>query len=213
MKKLLTSVLLLASLLGFSQGFDKSVGTLNIQAMIGYQGEEPRYYNYWDGSHNWGGQPSNTSSSLVPGVMVSYDFGVHDLISVAPYFYFQHTQYKGTFYDVQTPGWANYYDNYKTSVNHFGFGARGLFHYGNLINGLSDIDQLDLYGGLALGSILKTYNHSTDSGREYFDTASEFIFAYDVFAGARWFFTDSFGANAEVGFGTSFARLGVTFKM
>lgn len=211
MKNVVLGLISLISVVAFGQGFDQSAKTLNLQVMLGYQASQPNYNNYYWGN-NWG-YNNTSSSSFLPGVMVSYDLGVHELISVAPYFYFQHSRYEGSFYNVSIPGYPSSVDNYKTGVNHFGFGARGLFHYGNMINGMSDITQLDLYGGLGIGSTLKTYSHDTDSGHDYFDTGAKFDFEYDIFAGARWYFSETFSANAEVGFGTSIGRLGITLKM
>lgn len=188
MKKIiLTTVIAFSALVGFAQGFSKDDGTLNFQI---YGGSAGTYY------------------TTLPGLMVSYDIGVHDLISVAPYAYFQHSSYKYTY-------WNGAVD--KNTSNNFGFGARGLFHYGNLIKGIKT-DQLDLYGGLALGLDVATYKWKYDS--DYYranglaipkSSSSASGLGWDVFAGARWYFSDAFAVNAEVS-AWSWWKIGVTFK-
>lgn len=201
MKKLLLSVVITFSVLtSFSQAYDQADGTLNVQIMPGYV-------------YNPGGGYSNRLA--LPAVMVSYDIGVHELVSIAPYAYYQHSSYK---YESSYWNGVNQvsYTN-KTAYNNFGFGVRGLFHFGNMIEPLSDIDQLDIYGGLGLGFALRTYRNDYDSNyNDYYDdkeTGSDFDFEYDVFAGARWYFSDAFAVNAEVGYGTTVGKIGVTFKM
>ena len=92
MKKiLLSTALVISSLLGYSQAYDEEVKTLNIQMLAGYS------YNPSSGYNN---------SMVLPGVMLSYDIGVHEFISVAPYFYFQHSNYE---YDYNNNNWNNGY--------------------------------------------------------------------------------------------------------
>ena len=38
-------------------------------------------------------------------------------------------------------------------------------------------------------------------------------FGYNVFIGARYFFTDKIGAFAELGYGISYTTLGATFRL
>ena len=98
------------------------------------------------------------------------------------------------FKSVKFPDWVKY--------NYFVFGARGTFHYA-LVN------KLDTYGGLHLGYDYcnvkwighDSYNHGGASG-----------FSYGFFVGGRYYFTDSIGAYAELGYGYAILNLGVSFK-
>ena len=204
MKKTLLSIIVTFTLLsGFSQAFDQADGTLNLQIMPGYA--------YDPGSNSY-----NTSKTVLPALMVSYDFGVHELISVAPYAYFQHSSYSYDYNNWNNGNWGS--NHYKSEVkyNNLGFGARGLFHFGNMINGLN-VEKLDLYGGLALGFATRFKSEERDYYNNIYTDetvkSNSFDFEYDVFAGARWYFSEAFAVNAEVGFGTSIAKIGVTFKM
>ncbi len=83
-------------------------------------------------------------------------------------------------------------------------GARGALHYAFL-------DKLDTYTGLMLGynivSFKWTGNYSSWLGSS---AGSEFTWAW--FVGARYYFTDSFAAFAELGYGVAILNLGVSLK-
>jgi hypothetical protein len=89
--------------------------------------------------------------------------------------------------------------------------AIGNFHFYQLIADKSGksihADKLDVYAGINLGAGLAI-------GTGYFGGSSlgaAVIVGPQV--GARYYFTDKFGVNAEVGFGKSFLSAGVTFKL
>lgn len=77
-------------------------------------------------------------------------------------------------------------------------GARGAVHY-------NFVDKLDTYAGLMLG-------YSRASVKVLGVSASTGAFGWSTFIGARYFFTPSIGAFAELGYGTSALEAGVTFK-
>lgn len=75
--------------------------------------------------------------------------------------------------------------------------------------GLNITDSFEVHVGVATGFGLNHYKY-VDGGDSY----SDFYFANSEFAGLRFFFTDSFGLSAEVGYTTRmpYARVGVAFK-
>lgn len=97
-------------------------------------------------------------------------------------------------------------DGYSAKWNYFIIGARGAYHY----NGLTNVPELDLYGGLMLSYNIVKY--SSDLDDNYFGKSYGSGIGLTGFAGARWFFSDNFGAYAELGYGVSILNVGATFK-
>jgi hypothetical protein len=87
----------------------------------------------------------------------------------------------------------------------FIIGARGSYHFTELV------DNLDLYGGVVLGAKIVSAKEFGDfGGINYSANASGVL--YDVFAGARYYFTDNLAAMGELGYGIAWLKLGVSFK-
>lgn len=125
---------------------------------------------------------------FVPGGTVNVDIGVHDYVSVGPYV-----------------GFAG-----RDGFRNIAFGARGNFHFGNLIyekKGTEVFEKLDLYYSLGLGGRISTYK-GLDK-----DLYSPFRFGFSSALGVRYYVADWIGVQAEFG-GTemSWAKIGVTFK-
>ena len=77
------------------------------------------------------------------------------------------------------------------SYFNFHFGVKGAFHY-------PFVDNLDTYAGILTGySVSDLASYGLDWGG---------------FVGLRYYFSDSFGVNAEAGYGVTFLRAGVSFK-
>ena len=83
-------------------------------------------------------------------------------------------------------------------------GARGAFHY-------SFVDKLDTYAGTAIGYNINTWKWTGNRNNNDRNLSSSGMTAY-FFVGARYYFTDSFGAFAELGYGFAFFNLGVSLK-
>jgi hypothetical protein len=83
--------------------------------------------------------------------------------------------------------------------------ARGTYHFTDLV------EKLDLYGGMSLGAKIVTDKGYGDySGYEY--TANGTTALVEIFAGARYYFTDSFGVMGELGYGIAWLKMGVSLK-
>ena len=103
----------------------------------------------------------------------------------------------GGYFGYSSAKWTNYY---KTS--NIIIGARGSFHY-------PLVDKLDTYTGLLLGYNIYSYKYES-SFIGSAATSSGLAFAW--FAGARYYFSNSFAVMAEIGYGISYLTLGVSLK-
>gem|GEM_PF-564806 len=94
----------------------------------------------------------------------------------------------------------------------FPIGMIANFHFYQLIADKTGkeihADKLDIYGGVSLGSgVAMLFYREGVSNR-----LSAIIFG-GVHAGARYYFTDKFGVNLEVGWGKHIVNGGVVFKL
>ena len=89
----------------------------------------------------------------------------------------------------------------KVTVSYAVLGARGAFHY-------QFAPKLDTYAGLMLGYNYVNWKTGYDASFYSYDS-----FGYNVFIGARYFFTDKIGAFAELGYGISYTTIGATFRL
>jgi hypothetical protein len=129
------------------------------------------------------------------GLYVNAEFSITDEIAVGPYFAFTK--------------WNNNIGlGYDYNYTFIDFGARGSYHFGKLLK--VNTDQFDPYAGAFLGFVSSSYN--SDFGNDYDDPYDGGVRA-GIYAGARWFFTEKFGAFGEVGVGLYPIVLGVTFKL
>lgn len=88
--------------------------------------------------------------------------------------------------------------------------VRGAYHF-NVSN-----DKFDPYAGVGLGFMKFGYKWTTEDPT--FNEANNNVslgtpFGYQIFAGARYMFSDKVGGYAEVGYGLSVANFGLTFRL
>ncbi len=95
---------------------------------------------------------------------------------------------------------------YTAKWNYIVAGVRGAYHY----NGFTDLPNLDVYGGAMLGYNIVKYTADGDGAGLANSYGSGMGFS--GFLGGRWFFTESVGAYAELGYGVSILAVGLTFK-
>jgi len=100
-----------------------------------------------------------------------------------------------------------YVDGWKYS--YFMIGVRASYHFNELLK-VTD-PKLDVYGGAGL-----LYRHFkikyTGEWNEYYGKATDGDVTVDLHAGARYLFNNNLGAFAEVGYGISPLKLGVSLK-
>lgn len=85
-------------------------------------------------------------------------------------------------------------------------GARSAYHY----NGIQNLPELDLYGGLMLSYSVGITKAKGDEALPKSTVGGGLGFS--GFIGGRWFFNPSWGAYAEIGYGASTLSLGASYK-
>lgn len=94
--------------------------------------------------------------------------------------------------------------DYRYSYNDFAFAARATY-------GLNITSNFEVHAGVLTGVGLSTWGWNYEGDHDH---SSHVGFCYGGLAGARYFFTESFGATAEVqysGYGP-YTNVGVVFK-
>ena len=145
---------------------------------------------------NLGGSGYKTS---IPPISISGEYGLTDAllkngkgyIGVGGYLAYTSNKYTYANFDY---GWK---------YSYIIVGARGAFHY-------QFIPKLDTYAGIMLG-----YNIASSSAYGDWSANTENSvggFTYSGFAGARYYFNDTFAAFAEVGYGIANLELGLAIK-
>jgi len=196
MKKivLFTASLLIATIMN-AQSFEQGNNYVNVGYGFGLgYGRLLNAYNAYDGYKFSGFGPA----------FISYERGVTDNIGVGASV--SYSSYGGKW--NQDGGSQTYAYSYRWST--LSILARGYYHF-NVSS-----DKFDPYAGVGLGFLKYGYKWtSTDPG---FDEASNSVslgtpFGYQIFAGARYMFSDKVGGYAEVGYGVSVMNFGLTFKL
>ena len=141
----------------------------------------------------WSGSYMKTS---VPPISASFEVGVKDGVlekgSIGIGGYLAYASHK---WEYATYGWK---------VSDIIIGARGTFHY-------PLADKLDTYTGLLLGYDISTITETGNATA--YDFGSNYNgFSYAWFVGARYYFSDSFAAFAELGVGITIMNIGVALK-
>ena len=72
-------------------------------------------------------------------------------------------------------------------------------------------DKLDLYGGVNIGSGFAALFYDGPGNENSSDLVALLFIGPQV--GVRYYFSDSFGVNAEVGYGKSWVNAGIVFKI
>lgn len=134
-------------------------------------------------------------------IAVSYEQGVYDIAS-------DQSIGVGGFVGYAASSEDFLYGEFKYS-NIF-IAAMANYHY-------TGFNNWDLYGGVRLG-----YNAATSS-TEWVDPSNESLYGdvysasaggiiYTAHIGARYYFSDNFGVNAELGYGIASLTIGVAYK-
>ena len=177
-KVLLTIALSMSTLLLPAQNMAYEQGNklLNAGFSLGYYG-----YGYF----------GNRSGFTVP-LNASLEYGITEQISVGPYAGYARWSYR---YNAG-------FGETKYSWTFLAVGARGSFHYTEILNELTDGDineeKVDLYVSLLLGLEFRSYND--DSDLDYY--GNETVFRLGPNLGVRYLLTRNVGIYVEGGRGT-----------
>lgn len=102
--------------------------------------------------------------------------------------------------------WKNSYSSYSYSWRFIYFGARGSYHLNEVLN--LNNDKLDVYAGAGLGYSTVSTSDNLVSG---YSGYSNRLFL-NIHAGGRYYFSSNIAGFAELGYGVSALKLGLTFK-
>jgi hypothetical protein len=98
------------------------------------------------------------------------------------------------------------YAGWGYKYNTFTIGVRGTYHFTDLV------PKMDLYGGVSLGAdIVNEKGYGDYAGLEYTVNGSSAL--VEIFAGARYYFSDNVGVMSELGYGVAWIKLGIAFKL
>lgn len=137
-------------------------------------------------------------STKIPPVSVSYEYGIKDEL-----FDEKSSLGIGAYLGYAANKYA-YTGNYGWDYTYFILGARGALHY-------QLVDKLDTYAGLMLGYNSTGSSAYGDWGNNKFP-ASNSALLWSIYIGGRYYFTESIGGFAELGYGIAYLQLGVSFK-
>lgn len=98
----------------------------------------------------------------------------------------------------------HYGDGWNESWVNVILGARGAWHYG------WDVEGLDTYGGIPLGMGFCAHGWDNHPGNRGYTPVYPYA---GIFFGASYFVTKTIGVNGEVGYNSTYANIGVVFKL
>lgn len=184
MKKFNFSILFVIAMLIGTQSFAQLAvdkGTKFLNAGIGLGGG----YGY-GGLGSYGG--------FNRGIMLgaSFEVGVYKNITVGGFADYRRLSFNGL-------GVNDY------GVNYIYFGARGSYHFNELLSLATD--KADLYAGIGIGYLSANYDDAYFGG---YNGGGVFL---PIHIGGRYFFSEKVGGFAEVGSSSAPLKLGVTFKL
>jgi hypothetical protein len=143
----------------------------------------------------WYGYGYGTTS--FPAIILSMEKGVTEVQNVGPLSIGGVVTYKHANY--------NYTSVYDWTWNDIVVAVRGALYYD-----LFKVEKLDTYGAAALGLRFESWNHYDFAGVKASNTYTHGLLA--LYLGARYHFSDRFGAFAEVGYGYGYLNLGLSYK-
>ncbi len=132
---------------------------------------------------------------------VSFERGVFDNIGIG--LAVSYSSYGGEWFNG-----LNYNYSYRWST--LSIMARGAYHI------LVSNDKFDPYLGVGIGFLKYGYKWTSNDpsfNEESYNVSLGTPIGYQIFAGARYMFSNNIGGYAEVGYGLSIANFGLTFNL
>jgi hypothetical protein len=144
----------------------------------------------------------NGYSTKIPPIELSGEYFIMENISVGGFIGGSKSEL-----EVKVPG----HNDYETfSYSYFNIGTIGNYHFLNQ-------EKLDFYAGARLGYVGLKLKYDEDEFNSDFDIDGLGARSSGVLAGAhvggRYFFTDQFAANAELGYGIAILKIGISYKI
>lgn len=138
-------------------------------------------------------------STKIPPIDLSGEFFIMENLSVGGFIGGSKSEYN---YKIPR------YGDYETiSYSYFNIGALGNYHFVNE-------DKFNVYAGARLGYVNLSLDYDADEigdGIDDLDARGSGVLL-GAHVGGRYFFTDAFAANAELGYGIAVLKIGVSYK-
>lgn len=152
--------------------------------------------DYGLGNANWAVGLINGYSRVPIGpVYLRYEIGIMDEVGIGAYIAPRYVRY-------------NYGQNHIYNLNEFTFGSgvMGYYHFNKLI----PVSKLDVFAGTGFSFRVIQKNWPNDSSS---NNNTSIKWNLPVKVGARWYFSDGFGAHLETGYdGLTYLQAGITLK-
>jgi hypothetical protein len=101
----------------------------------------------------------------------------------------------------------NSFGYYKYHWNNFILAPRASYHAGFI-----NTDKFDLYGGIMLGVRIESVTYFSSYGAADLNNYGGLVFTGGGFVGGAYYFTNSIGAFAELGYDISYLKIGLALK-
>lgn len=141
----------------------------------------------------------STGDTEVPPLIAAVDYGVHPDISVGGIVAYYKSSVSYAYAGLSDIKWT---------YSYFTVGARSDYHFGRFVG----VEKLDLYGGAVLAYNIVSVSSPSSSSYASLNTASASVITWGLNVGARYFFTPSLAAQAELGVGIGNLSAGIAYK-
>ncbi len=153
--------------------------------------------NVVNASIGLGGFAGSYGSTSLPPISVGLDHGIADNFSV------------GGLVGIARSSWD--YPGYSFSYTYIVLGARGTYHFGDLLKQALKGAPLDPYVGVTLGYNIVSASSSGTLAAGASASGSYLLFGADL--GARYWFTPKLAGQLELGYGVGVISLGIAYKL
>ncbi|MBK5213585.1 MAG: outer membrane beta-barrel protein [Flavobacteriaceae bacterium] len=139
-------------------------------------------------------------STKIPPIELSGEYFVMENLSVGGFIGGSKSEY-----ELKVPG----YNDYETlSYTYFNIGLMGNYHFVNQ-------EKFDVYAGARLGYVNLSLKYDEDEFKhgevDALSARGSGVLA-GAHVGGRYFFTNAFAANAELGYGVAILKVGISLK-
>ena len=149
----------------------------------------------------------NAQTKVIPAILLSYDHGFSDYVSLGIAVGYQQANTKYTNYDWLDADGITRTSNFEVNGSRLNIGARTLFHYG-------DIENLDFYSGLRVS--YQQYSVSDNSPDPDFSASfkNNNLLGFQLIAfGVRGYVGKHLGFNTELAVGSPYlAMVGLNYR-
>lgn len=149
-----------------------------------------------------GGLGGFYGSSNLPVLSVGMDFGIDKMFSAGGRIGYTSSSFESPYFIGFTRSL------YRWKYTYITIAGRGSYHYP------IENNKLDLYGGLDLGYNIVSAKYDGDvTGRTFASGASGSYMFFGIHVGGRYYFSETFAAFGELGYGFGILNVGISMKL